>query len=79
MHDPDSGVRNNAARALLVFTYLAPKPPRQKIKVPTRPFVELLNSCIWTDRNKSSAALGELTEQRDPVLLKDLQETQCPL
>jgi len=74
MRDPSSEVRNNAMRALMVFTKYTPKPPAKKIQVPSEPFLEMLNSCIWTDRNKSSAAVEELTESHDPALLTELRE-----
>lgn len=76
--DPDPNVRNNASRALLVFARFSPQPPAAKIQVPSLPFIQLLNSCIWTDRNKSSAALAELTETRDPQLLAALRNDAFP-
>lgn len=63
MRDPDPDVRNNSTRALLVFAEFSPKAPAQKIKISPRPFIELLNSCIWSDRNKSSGAGAQLTEK----------------
>jgi len=63
---------------LVCCTRLVPPPGRPKIEVPSRPLVELLNSCVWTDRNKSSAALAELTEARPPALLKQLQQDAQP-
>ena len=78
LNDPHPGVRNDATRTLVVFTRLVPPPGRPKIEVPSRPLVELLNSCVWTDRNKSSAALAELTEARPPALLKQLQQDAQP-
>jgi len=41
--------------------------------VPSTPFVDLLNSIDWSDRNKSAAALLALTESRDTALLNDLR------
>jgi hypothetical protein len=74
LHDPSSGVRNNATRALMVFASFAPKSPARKIQISAEPFIEMLNSCSWTDRNKSSAALAELTVQRDPAVLSEIQK-----
>ena len=74
MLDPDSGVRNNAMRALWVIAGFAQKHPELKIEIDPHPFVELLNSLYWTDRNKSSAALMALAGQRDPALLTDLRD-----
>jgi hypothetical protein len=71
MSDPADGVRNNAMRALMVFTSATKvKPPR----VPYQPFIALLNSPVWTDRNKSSFALKEMASARDPTLLIMLRE-----
>ena len=78
MRDPDPDVRNNATRALLVFAEFSPKPPVQKIKISPQPFIEMLNSCIWSDRNKSSAALAKLTEKRDPALLAEIRSQALP-
>ncbi len=72
MRDPAGDVRNNALRALMVIAKLDPthaRPPR----VPAEPFVGLLDSPVWTDRNKASLALMELTESRDPALLSRLR------
>lgn len=71
--DPDPEVRNNAIRALFVFTR-AKKPPH----VPYGPFVELLNSPVWTDLNKSSFALVTLSESRDPQLMSLLRKDALP-
>jgi hypothetical protein len=35
----------------------------------------MLNSIDWTDRNKSSWALSNLTAQRDPSVLSELRQT----
>jgi HEAT repeats len=76
--DPDSDVRNNATRALLVFAEFSPKPPVQKINIPPEPFIEMLNSCVWSDRNKSSGALAKLAEKRDPALLAEIRNQALP-
>lgn len=78
MRDPSDGVRNNAIRALMVFAKYSPSPPGQKVRIPPQPFVEMLNSCIWTDRNKSAAALSELTKARDPAILTELRFDALP-
>ncbi len=75
MSDSAEGVRNNAMRALWVFT-LATK--IRAPRVPYKPFIALLNSLIWTDRNKSSEALMEMISTRDPRLLKMLREQALP-
>jgi len=74
LNDPAPGVRNDATRALVVFARFVPPSGARKIEVPFQPLIELLNSCVWTDRNKSAAALAELTESRPPALLKKIQQ-----
>ena len=73
MRDPASHVRNNATRALALIAMYAEQHPELKITVPYEPFIDLLNSLAWTDRNKASLALMQLTESRDPALLSALK------
>jgi hypothetical protein len=68
--DVDADVRNNALRALGV---LASSNPRVVARLPSESFIELLNSGIWTDRNKSALVLSVLTERRDTRLLARLR------
>jgi hypothetical protein len=68
--DPDDEVRNNATRALGV---LVRSHSRFTSEIPTETFIEMLNSGKWTDRNKATALLAGLTEQRDPALLARLR------
>jgi hypothetical protein len=70
-HDLDSGVRNNAIRALVV---LARSVSEASAIIPGECFVDLLNSAIWTDRNKSVALLDVLTKGRDARLFACLRE-----
>jgi hypothetical protein len=74
MSDPDENVRNNSMRALWVMAEFAQRQPEKHIQIPSHPFVAMLNSLNWTDRNKSSLALYELTAKRDPAILTDLRE-----
>jgi hypothetical protein len=69
--DPDDDVRNNATRALGV---LARSKIPLEIPIPPDTFIEMLNSGTWTDRNKGSLLLMELTESRDAALLTKLKE-----
>ena len=78
MRDSDPVVRNNATRALWLIAAFARKNPARTIKVPADPFVDLLNSLTWTDRNKSSLALMSLTEAQDPALLSTLRQKALP-
>jgi hypothetical protein len=73
MRDADADVRNNATRALWVIAMYSQQHPELKINVPYEPFIDLLNSLSWTDRNKSSLALMQLTESRNPALLAALK------
>lgn len=75
MRDPAEGVRNNAMRALAV---MARQTTKQQIRIPARPFIEMLNSVEWTDRNKSSFALLKLTDKRDPAILSELRQKALP-
>jgi hypothetical protein len=68
--DPDSGVRNNAVRALAV---LAASGPKTAAQIPAPEFIAMLASGSWSDRNKSSWLLERLTKSRDPKLLGELR------
>jgi hypothetical protein len=70
-HDVDDGVRNNAIRALVV---LARSSSEASASMPGECFVGLLNSDLWTDRNKSAELLSVLTAQRDPQQLACLRQ-----
>ncbi len=75
MSDPSGDVRNNAMRALGVFSRATNV---RRPQVPYKPFVALLNSPIWTDRNKASLALMSITTKRDPALLRMLRAEALP-
>ena len=64
--DPDEGVRNNATRAIAV---LARANHRLASQISPDTFIEMLNSGIWTDRNKGAMVLMSLTAKRDPAVL----------
>ena len=69
--DSDDGVRNNAVRALAV---LAESNPVIARKIPAEGFVEMLNSDVWSDRNKGGAVISMLTIPRDLRLLRLLRD-----
>jgi hypothetical protein len=69
-HDPDSTVRNNATRALGV---LASSNPKTAAQIPAEPFIEMLSSESWTDRNKAGFVLQSLTAGRDPKVMSALR------
>jgi hypothetical protein len=73
--DADSDVRNNAVRALGV---LAGAGDKIAVKIPAAPFLELLNSDQWTDRNKGGMVLSALTQSRDPDTLVQLHLKAMP-
>jgi hypothetical protein len=74
MKDPAPKVRNNCMRALVVIAEFARRSPREHIQVPSAPFVDLLHSLEWSDRNKAAAALRALTETRDSEILAVLAQ-----
>lgn len=76
--DPDDDVRNNAMRALAVIALYAQQSPQAGIRVSAAPFVAMLNSLVWTDRNKASLALLRLTAPREPALLERLRAEALP-
>jgi len=67
--DPDEGVRNNAVRALGVIASSSEQRARM---ISPNPFIALLKSDKWVDRNKGGWLLVNLTASRDPKLLKQL-------
>jgi len=78
MRDPDPTVRNNAARALGVMRRWGADHPEARIDIPLGPFVALLNSPVWTDRNKASLVVAALTERRDSADLALLRREALP-
>lgn len=73
--DPDADVRNNAARALWV---LASSKSRVADQIPSHNFIAMVKSRVWTDRNKASLVLMELTKTRRPLLLAKLRKEALP-
>ncbi len=73
MADDDDDVRNNAIRALAVLASAGPLPGLN-----TEQIVGLLYSGVWTDRNKASTLLLNLTAKHDGKLLKTLAEQALP-
>lgn len=78
--DPDGGVRNDAMRTLAVFLRTVPTSTRRVPHVPFEPFVAMLHSPDWTDRNKAAAAIEGVSRERDPALFEQLRiEALTPL
>ncbi|MEO8026567.1 MAG: HEAT repeat domain-containing protein [Bryobacteraceae bacterium] len=78
MKDPDPAVRNNAMRALTAIAALHQRDPELAPKISPTWFIEMLNSVVWTDRNKASLALLDLTDSRDENTLSYLRERSLP-
>lgn len=68
--DPDPGVRNNAVGALGV---IAGSSQQRASMIPPKQFIALLKSDKWVDRNKGGQLMINLTQSRDPKLLKQLR------
>jgi hypothetical protein len=83
--DEGNLVRNNATRALGVMAASGGDGARD---IPAGPFIEMLSSGTWTDRNKGLMVLSTLTERRGPVIERLREEAldslfemalwQCP-
>jgi hypothetical protein len=72
IQDPDSEVRNNAVRALEVLA-AATVSSGQQTPSNLYPFISLLYSGSWTDRNKASLFLMRATSSRNPEMLHQLR------
>ena len=68
--DPDDDVRDEAIRALGV---LANSKLAVGRRIPAGRFIAMLNSGVWTDRNKAAFLLSTLSSGRNPALLRDLR------
>ena len=73
--DPASDVRNNAMRALAIMAMYKEAHADAPYVVDYQPLIRLLNSLVWTDRNKASFALAAITASRDPALLRLLHDS----
>lgn len=72
--DENAEVRNNAVRALGVLAAGRGVP----VEVNLKPLVDLLYSGTWTDRNKASWLIANLTEGRNAKMLAQLKKTAMP-
>jgi hypothetical protein len=68
--DSDDEVRTNATRALGV---LVRSNRALASQIPPETFIAMLNSGLWSDRNKGASLLMELTAARDPALLAKIR------
>jgi hypothetical protein len=78
IYDPDQTVRNNATRALGILAGYIALHPELKISIPAGPFIKMMNSIVWTDRNKAANVLMQLTKSRDPKLLHEIKQQALP-
>lgn len=76
--DESDEVRNTATRALAVIAYYASRHPEKKISIPYTPFIRLINSVVWSDRNKGLSVLLQLTQPRNAEVLGKLKEQSLP-
>ncbi len=76
--DPNENVRNNATRALGILAGYIRMHPNLKVTIPAEPFIKMLNSIVWTDRNKGAGVVMYLTEDRNPILLNKLKQHSLP-
>jgi len=74
IRDPDATVRSNALQSLNALIVLAERDKEQGIRVTATWFVEMLHSVYFTDRNRASIALVNLTEKRDAAMLAQLRD-----
>ena len=69
MRDPDDDVRNAAMSSLGAIAALAQREPELGIQIAPDSFMEMLNSVVWSDRNKGMFVLLGLTEGRDAAMV----------
>jgi HEAT repeat protein len=68
--DPSGEVRNNAIRALGV---LADFDPKAIVHIPIKPYIRLMHSVDWVDRNKTVFLIDSFTTTRAPEVLRVLR------
>lgn len=65
LDDPDKDVRNTICRELAVIAEYGLNNQALKVRMAPGPFIQMLNSVVWTDRDKAMAVLDPLTATRD--------------
>jgi hypothetical protein len=76
--DESDEVRSNAIKALAVVAHYSCEHPDKKVNVPYMPFIRLINSVVWADRNQGMLVLTQLTRSREPEILRRLKEVSLP-
>jgi HEAT repeat protein len=72
IRDENEQVRNNATRGLAPIITLSQSKPELGIQIDPEPFVQMLHSLSWSDRNKAVMVLLALTKPRPLPVLRDL-------
>ena len=78
IEDENEDVRNNATRALSILAGYLLEHPEIKVTIPATPFIAMLNSISWTDRNKGAMVLAQLTQSRDSSVLSQIKKHAGP-
>ena len=78
VNDADEEVRNNATRAIGVIANYANSNPEKQIRISPDPFIEMVNSPIWTDRNKGTMGLMMLTQKPDSAVYAAIRKKALP-
>jgi hypothetical protein len=73
VQDGEPAVRNAAMRALWIIAGYGAEHPAKEIEVPADPFIDLVAAGTWTDRNKASLVLMQLTAGRDSAMLESMR------
>jgi hypothetical protein len=80
LRDPDPDVRNTACRELILIADYGRQHPEANIRLDATPFIGMLHSLSWLDRDKAMGVLDVLTSTRDSALLAQLRrEALAPL
>jgi hypothetical protein len=69
--DSDAAVRNNVVRALWVLA--SSRDPTTVAMIPSAPFIEMLSSGVWEDRNKAGLLLSTLITMTSANALADMR------
>lgn len=74
LRDESDEVRNNAIKALSAITYYMTLHPG-RLNISFQPFIRMINSVVWADRNKGLSVLMHLSETRNKELFRQLRQT----
>ncbi len=71
--DSNPDVRNNSMNAIGLIAEYSQSRPTLKIEIPADPFIVMINSILWSDRNKSASILRVLSTKREKKILLKLK------